>query len=112
MLGKYIIKGVIQIDLKMKSKTLTLKDIFLRLFEKQILMRTRMLNSDQKDDQNTLKVTANDLVLHAKFMGDSLLNKAIPVCPCDVVILGVVVGGGPTKQNVYYQFFRYVSLHI
>lgn len=71
-----------------------------------------MLNSDQKYDQNTLKVTANNLVLHAYFTGDSLLSKAIPVCPCDVVILGVVVGGGPSKQNVYNQFFRYVLLHI
>lgn len=57
-------------------------------------------------------MTANDLVLHANFIGDSLLNKAIPVCPCDVVILVVVVGGGPTKQNFYNQFFRYALLHI
>lgn len=39
----------------------------------------------------------NDFVLYVKFMGDSLFNKVILVCLCDVVILGVVVGGGFIK---------------
>lgn len=54
----------------------------------------------KKNDQNTLKVSVNGLILHANFIGNGLVSKVIPVCPCDVVALGVVVGGGPTKQDV------------
>lgn len=40
------------------------------------------------------------LALYDNSIGYRLVNKAIPECPCEVVALGVVVGGGPTKQNV------------
>lgn len=45
-------------------------------------------------------MSVNGLILHANFIGNGLFSKVIPVCPCDVVALGVVVGGGPTKQDV------------